>query len=92
MSDPEAATRGKGPLTDPELLALWPGRVTGAYNKCGTCGLVTKDAKYCPYDGIELLHIGPEQRCQRCTEQLTFVDAKFCPWCAWDLSQPYMPA
>ena len=63
-----------------------PGGLLGAYNQCATCGLTTRDAKYCPYCGPELSHVGPESRCPHCTEVNNFAGAKFCAWCGKSLA------
>ena len=82
---PTAPARSPG-LKDAAFLESRPGRLPGAYNRCSSCGLVTKDAKYCPYCGPELEHVGPTARCRHCTEQVTFADARFCGWCGKELA------
>ena len=63
--------------TTPDLL--------GPYNYCPTCGFVATQVKYCPFCGPELMHIGPERRCQNCTEVVWFKGARYCGMCGLQL-------
>lgn len=56
-----------------------------AHNHCPVCGLVTREAKFCPYDGVALEYVAPTARCANCTEQIVFANAQFCGWCGTPL-------
>jgi hypothetical protein len=60
-------------------------RLKGPYNKCPLCGFETIEAKFCPFDGVELAHVGPERRCPHCTNVVWYAEAKFCGLCGRDL-------
>jgi len=81
MSDETTSTPAAPAAPAPVVHAIPADRPVYAFNFCPSCGLVTRDAKFCPYCGPELQHVPALRKCSHCTEQIIFKDAKFCGWC-----------
>lgn len=85
MEQADAAAPAPSPagdfLTDPKLVNPRVKNFCGAYNRCQKCGLVSLEAKYCPFCGTEMEHVPPSRRCSSCKEQVAFEGAKYCAWC-----------